>query len=172
MSRSFREGGQGVGMTEIVRQLSRGTFLRVIVASRTPSDRQLPLDRWVGEMLAVILPITGGATRYDGTGYWLNGPRRVVRERVAILDIYLEPRLGHQTASHLVHELVGIASRMEQDALAIVLGHALHMLHLDAPATNHENRPRARFLTRLALTGQVPALARRGASLNLGGTDR
>jgi hypothetical protein len=150
LSGSFWGRGQRDGATRLVRQLRRGTFLRVIVASRTPSDRLLPLEYWVTQMLCVVLPISGGATRVDGVGYWINRHGRLIREQVAILDTYLGSLLGSAAAAALVRQLTDVGIRMHQETLAIAVDHHLHLLQLAAPIVPIENGSRRRTLLHAA----------------------
>lgn len=154
---------QRVCASRVARQISRGTFLRVIVASRTPSGRTLPLDFWVDQMLAVILPFAGGATRLEGLGYWLDGRGRLIRETVAVLDVYFKSRRLGRSAADLVNQLVDVAVRMRQDTLAIAVDHRLHLLSLPTASTPTEYGSRHQALIGVAKNGHVSTRATQSA---------
>src|SRR5205085_10591157 len=108
--------------------LRHATFLRVVVPSKTANRRLLDLDHWTRIVLGLFLPIAGGATEISARGHWLDEQRRHVIEPVRLLEIYLLERVVGAQAKRIQHELTWIAIRMRQEALAIAVGHRLHLI--------------------------------------------
>ena len=135
-----------------IRYLHRASFLRVVVPSRVPDGNLLVLDDWVQIALRIVLPHSGGGTELRGVGHWLDFADNLVSEPVAVLDIYLRLALSADASRALVGELVEMAGRMNQEALAVAIGHRLFLLRPPRVANGLVDPPqRQTFLRRTAL---------------------
>lgn len=118
--------------------------------SRTSEGRSLPLDRWKNVVLAMVLPLSGGATEIPAIGHWLDRERHLVTEPVCLIDVYVSRRLSSSKCRHLVSDLLGLARRMRQEALAVVVGERLHLVQPEYPSEVTPDTTSRRSLLRQA----------------------